>query len=144
METSIAHGIDMTGKKAAYDTNVKRLLAEKIILAHILLGTVPEFAGMEPEEIVPLIEGEPDIEETSAYPEETNMGEITGLRNEDAVPNEGNKMRYDLLEAIMVCLSEDIASGDGLRLHGLLGILFSSKLSVSEKKSMLEKEYIFL
>ena len=51
METSIAHGIDMTGKKAAYDTNVKRLLAEKIILAHILLGTVPEFAGMKPKEL---------------------------------------------------------------------------------------------
>lgn len=55
-----------------------------------------------------------------------------------------DKMRYGLLETIIVCLSEDIASGDGLRLHRLLGILFSLKLNVSEKKSMLKKEYIFL
>jgi len=243
LNTSIAHGIDIANRKATYDTNIKRLLAEKIILAHILSGTVPESADMEPEKIVPLIEGDPNLEEISLYPGKTNMPGIVGLGNEDTVPNEGkitfdirfsvrapkddrllkmiidveaqknyypgydlvtrglfyaarmlsaqldteftasnyddikkvysiwicmdcpnyaqntitrygisqknvlgnfpkDKTRYDLLETVMVCLSDNIVpEEENLRLHRLLGILLSSKLDVSEKKNTLEKEF---
>lgn len=47
--------------KAQYDECAKRLLSNKIILAHILKGTVDEFKEMNPEEIILLIEGEPYI-----------------------------------------------------------------------------------
>ena len=50
-----------TDKEAQYDEMAKRLLSEKIVLAHILANVVKEFEGMKPEEIVPLIEGEPYI-----------------------------------------------------------------------------------
>lgn len=85
MKTSISRQIDITSKKASYDANVKCLLAEKIILAHILSGTVPEFAGMPPEQIVPLIEGEPDTGKIPVYPGETNLPGIVGISTEDAV-----------------------------------------------------------
>lgn len=53
-----------------------------------------------------------------------------------------DKARYDLLETIMVCLSDEIAAADNhLELHRLLGVLLSEKLDVSQKKDVLEKEY---
>ena len=46
-----------------YNEATKRILSNKIILAHILSQTVKEFRGVPPEEIVPLIEGKPYMEE---------------------------------------------------------------------------------
>lgn len=48
---------------AQYDEKAKRLLGNKIILAHILVKTVDEFYGMKPEDVVSYIEGESYISE---------------------------------------------------------------------------------
>lgn len=40
---------------------LKRILAQKNILAHILVKTVDEFKGMKPEDVVTYIEGEPKV-----------------------------------------------------------------------------------
>ena len=243
METSISHKINITAQKAAYDTYVKKLLSEKIILAHILASVVTEFNGMTPEEIIPLIEGQPDIENVSIIPGETSMPSIIGDNTEDIVPNEGkvtfdirfsvripgqngivkiiidieaqkrfypgydlvtrgifyaarllssqsgteftlsaynnikkvysiwicidcpkyavntvtryhitqenlvgcfpkDKARYDLLETIMICLSNDIApKTESLHIHRLLGILLSPELKVNDKKTALSEEF---
>ena len=61
------------GDKAQYDTRVKRLLAQKIILAHILVKTVDEFKGMKPEDVVKYIEGEPSISVVPVEPGLANM-----------------------------------------------------------------------
>jgi len=37
---------------AQYDEKAKRLLKNKIILAHILVKTIDEFKGMNPKEVV--------------------------------------------------------------------------------------------
>ncbi len=243
METSISHKINITAQKAAYDTYVKKLLSEKIILAHILASVVTEFNGMTPEDIIPLIEGQPDIENVSIIPGETSMPSIIGDNTEDIVPNEGkvtfdirfsvripgqngtvkiiidieaqkrfypgydlvtrgifyaarllssqlgteftlsaynnikkvysiwicidcpkyavntvtryhitqenlvgcfpkDKSRYDLLETIMICLSNDIApKTESLHIHRLLGILLSPELKVNDKKTALSEEF---
>ena len=39
MNTEIANAVNAAGDKAQYDTRVKRLLAQKSILAHILVKT---------------------------------------------------------------------------------------------------------
>ena len=52
MNTEIANAVNAAGDKAQYDTRVKRLLAQKSILAHILVKTVDEFKGMKPEDVV--------------------------------------------------------------------------------------------
>ena len=49
MNTEIANAVNAAGDKAQYDTHVKRLLAQKSILAHILVKTIDEFKGMKPE-----------------------------------------------------------------------------------------------
>lgn len=61
-----------TNKNAQYDNAVKHLLSQKILLAHILVHTVDEFKGMNPEDVVNLIEGEPEIGGVFVEPGLTN------------------------------------------------------------------------
>ena len=69
LNTEIANAVNAAGDKAQYDTRVKRLLAQKSILAHILVKTVDEFKGMKPEDVVKYIEGEPSISVVPVEPE---------------------------------------------------------------------------
>ena len=103
MNTEIANAVNAAGDKAQYDTRVKRLLAQKSILAHILVKTVDEFKGMKPEDVVKYIEGEPSI---SVVPVESGLANmektdatgqrIVGLNTENAEINEG-LVRFDII-----------------------------------------------
>lgn len=44
--------IGTIGMKAQYDENAKKLLSNKIFLAHILKGTVTEFKDANPRDII--------------------------------------------------------------------------------------------
>ena len=103
MNTEIANAVNAAGDKAQYDTHVKRLLAQKIILAHILVKTVDEFKGMKPEDVVKYIEGEPSISVVPVEPGLANMEKtdatgqrIVGLNTENAEINEG-LVRFDII-----------------------------------------------
>lgn len=110
MEEGLKRGLTVAGAKAAYDEHVKQILARKIVLAHLLVGVVPEYAGMEPEEVVPLIEQEPEISAVPVLPGETNqpgnserLGEtnwselprVSRMSTESKVPYEGT-ITYDI------------------------------------------------
>ena len=94
-ENQVSRKIDITDKIAEYDENVKYLLSEKIILAHILVYAVKEYAGMKPEDVVELIVGTPQVAKLAVNPGESNMPEIIGDNVEDVIPNEG-KVTYDI------------------------------------------------
>ena len=103
MNTEIANDVNAAGDKAQYDTRVKRLLAQKSILAHILVKTVDEFKGMKPEDVVKYIEGEPSISVVPVEPGLANMEKtdaagqrIVGLNTENAEINEG-LVRFDII-----------------------------------------------
>ena len=103
MNTEIANAVNAAGDKAQYDTRVKRLLAQKSILAHILVKTVDEFKGMKPEDVVKYIEGEPSISVVPVEPGLANMEktDATGQRivdfnTENAEINEG-LVRFDII-----------------------------------------------
>ena len=103
MNTEIKNAVKMTGDKAQYDTHVKRILAEKHILAHILAKTVDEFKGMKPEDIVTYIEGEPKIGIVPIEPGLTNTEKtdesgkrVKGLNTESMEVNEGLR-RFDII-----------------------------------------------
>lgn len=72
-----------------YDTNAKRILANKQVLARILKKTVSEFRDMSFPEIMKCIEGEPEISTVPVHPGLTNSPTITGMQNEDNIPFEG-------------------------------------------------------
>lgn len=103
MNTEIANAVNAAGDKAQYDTHVKRLLAQKSILAHILVKTIDEFKGMKPEDVVKYIEGEPSISVVPVEPglantEKTDAAglRIVGLNTENAEINEG-LVRFDII-----------------------------------------------
>ena len=103
MNTEIANAVNAAGDKAQYDTRVKRLLAQKSILAHILVKTVDEFKGMKPEDVVKYIEGEPSISVVPVEPGLANMEKtdatgqrIVGLNTENAEITEG-LVRFDII-----------------------------------------------
>ena len=73
MGTEIKNAVSVADHKAEYDERAKRLLGQKIILAHILVKTVAEFNGMNPKDVVDYIEGEPMIGVVPVEPGLTNM-----------------------------------------------------------------------
>ena len=51
------------------------------------------------------------------------------------------KARFDLLSAVMVCIDQYSYQRKTTPLHGLLGTLFSTKLTPDEKMALLREEY---
>lgn len=117
MNTEIANAVNAAGDKAQYDTRVKRLLAQKSILAHILVKTVVEFKGMKPEDVVKYIEGEPSISVVPVEPGLANMEKtdatgqrIVGLNTENAEINEG-LVRFDIIFYVRMPSVDDTKNG---------------------------------
>ncbi len=102
MDTEIRNAVSAADEDAQYDEKAKRLLGNKIILAHILVKTVDEFKGMNPTDVVSCIEGEPFISVVPAEPGLTNAEKekdgqrIVGLNTENAEINEG-LIRFDII-----------------------------------------------
>lgn len=94
MKSSLARELNIADVKVQYDDKVKRVLGQKIILAHIMKNVLTEYATTNIEEIVQCIEGNPEISIVKVNPGETNgeneiAGRVHGLSNEDKVPDEG-------------------------------------------------------
>ena len=102
MNTEIKNTILTTDKAAQYDESAKRLLGQKSILAHILVKTVDEFAGMDPKEVVSYIEGEPFINTVPIETGFTNTvikndeSRVVGLNSENPELHEG-MIRFDII-----------------------------------------------
>lgn len=103
MNTEITNAVNAAGDKVQYDARVKRILAQKNILAHILVKTVDEFKGMKPEDAVTYIEGEPEVGIVPVEPGLTNAEKtdvigkrIVGLNTENTEINEG-LIRFDII-----------------------------------------------
>jgi hypothetical protein len=102
-KTEIANAVTVAGEIAQFDEHAKKLLGHKIILAHILSKVVDEFKGMEPDDVVNYIEGEPMISAVPVDPGLTNAEEkdekgkrIVGLNTENSEQNEG-MARFDII-----------------------------------------------
>lgn len=102
MSTEISNGVNAADREAQYDERAKRLLSNKIILAHILVKTVDEFQGMKPMEAVSHIEGEPVFSTIPIEPGLTNAEKgkdghrIVGMNTESTEINEG-LVRFDII-----------------------------------------------
>ena len=104
MDNEIVYSSKATDQKAQYDASAKRLLGQKIILAHILIRVVEEFKDMDADTAASLIEGEPYISQVPVEPGLTNKdmldartGErIVGLNTESSEIDEG-KIYFDII-----------------------------------------------
>ena len=101
LNTEIKNVLSAADDKAQYDAYAKKLIAQKSILANILVKTVGAFKGMNPKDVVKYIEGEPEIGVVPIEPGMTNAeyvsGEkIKGFNTEDIEINEG-MIRFDII-----------------------------------------------
>ena len=102
MDTDVKNAVQAADGEAQYDNEAKRLLGNKLILAHILVRTIDEFQGMDPKEVVPLIEGEPMISSVPIEPGLTNRAggqgtqRLVGLNTENSEIHEG-LVRFDII-----------------------------------------------
>lgn len=103
MNTAITNRITAANDKAQYDEYAKQLIAQKQILAYILVQTIDEFKGMQPEDVVSRIEGEPLIGVVPVEPSMTNTSythssgdQLIGLNTENSEINEG-MIRFDII-----------------------------------------------
>jgi len=102
VNTEIKNAVSAADEDAQYDEKAKRLLGNKIILAHILVKTIDEFKGMNPKDVVSYIEGRPFISAVPVEPgltnaqKEENGQRIVGLNTENTEINEG-LIRFDII-----------------------------------------------
>ena len=135
IDTEIKNAVSAADQDAQYDDKAKRLLGNKIILAHILVKTVDEFRGMNPKEVVSYIEGEPLIGHTAFVHAHTHPNtEYTP----DVIIVCLDKIPFLLLIGIANELPEH---DEKYELHRLLSTLLSMELTVDEKLGIIEKEY---
>lgn len=95
MKNELMRNLSVAEARIQYDAQVKKVLSQKVILAWILRRTVDGFAGLEIQDIIPYIEGEPEISSVAVNPGETNPEQVSGMSGEDKVPGEG-VVYYDI------------------------------------------------
>ena len=101
-QESLTKTITAAEAKAAMDTQAKKLLASKSVLAYILSRLLPDFHGLSIEEIASLIEDDIYVDQVPVDPGLTNIqsegdhGLIMGLNTEQSEINEG-LIRFDIL-----------------------------------------------
>ena len=149
MNRDIRNTISAADMKAQYDERAKRLLSHKEILSHILVKTVKEFKGMHPKDVIPYIEGEPEIGSVPAEPGMTNAEateqsaneeRIIGLNTENSEINEG-LVRFDIVFYVRMKdgISQIIVNIESQKSepteYGLLNraIFYASRLIASQK-----------
>ena len=139
MDNEIVYSSKATDQKAQYDASAKRLLGQKIILAHILIRVVEEFKGMDADTVASLIEGEPYISQVPVEPGLTNKetvdartGErIVGLNTESSEIDEG-KIYFDIIFYVRM--------RDGLA-KMIINLEASQTMTAEQKLKLMKQEY---
>lgn len=88
--THLSQAVVAAQDAAAYDTNVKFLLADKQILARILKYTIKEFRDMDIQDIISCISDDIGVSSIPLEPGLTNLGRVKGDNTQDSVPGEGS------------------------------------------------------
>ena len=85
-ETYLAHIITQTDYEARYDRAAKKLLANKLVLAHILKDCVKEYQACSIMDIAQkYIEGEPEVGTTGVNMDDSNSPEQPDIKPETVV-----------------------------------------------------------
>lgn len=63
------------------------------------------------------------------------------IKQENIIGEFKKETRYDLMSVVMICFNEKSWKRKVSKLHGMLGTVFSEKLSAKEKEQILEEEY---
>ncbi len=108
VDLSLVEVLQVPGDSAAYDASCKRVLSDRMILAHILKACIEEYGSCPAREVAwDLIEGEPGLRATPVHRTIDATPKIRGLRGEDTSPGEGT-VYYDLLFRALLPLADNL------------------------------------
>ena len=96
ISTTVAQDLGTWQEEQALDAACCRLLANKIILAHILQGCLPEYEHCSIPELLPCLEGTPEICSAPVDQDALNPGRIRGENTADKSITEGT-VNFDIL-----------------------------------------------
>ena len=106
--TTVAQDLGTWQEEQALDAACCRLLANKIILAHILQGCLPEYSCCSIPELLPCLESTPAVCSVAVDQDVPDPGRIRGENTADKTITEGN-VTFDIL------FSARIPNGDETR-----------------------------
>ena len=137
MNTGLKKSMKVAGDEARYDAYAKRLLSEKIVLAHILVKVVDEFRGMKPQDVVRYIEGDVRIGDVPLDPGLTNASVEVQEKAGDVTEESGIQMEE-------ADLSEEFAlvEAEGTDLFGRLELSEIEGMDVLEESNQPKVEVI--
>lgn len=120
MNTEITNAINASKDKTQYDTHAKRLLSQKIILAHILVKVIDKFKDTKPEQVMAYIEGDPIIGTSPVDPGLTKI----------------------IINIVMIGIAKELPKHEEkYELHRLIAALLSNQLNEQQRLAILESEY---
>lgn len=102
IHTILKNTLQISELATQYDEAAKKLLAQKIVVAHILKRILDDFKDMDPKDIIPYIEGEPQVGVVPVDPGLINAkrsdenSEIVGFNTENNVIYEGT-INFDIV-----------------------------------------------
>ncbi|WP_455788310.1 hypothetical protein [Acidaminococcus fermentans] len=106
--TTVAQDLGTWQEEQALDAVCCRLLANKIILAHILQGCLPEYSRCSIPELLPCLESTPAVCSVAVDQDVPDPGRIRGENTADKTMTEGN-VTFDIL------FSARVPNGDETR-----------------------------
>ncbi len=95
VKTHLTNTIELAKQKAQYDSEAKKIISNRTVLAWIVKYTVKELKKYTVKEIEAFIEGEPEVSIVPVYPGKQKPEAIIGKASDDKVPNEG-EVTFDL------------------------------------------------
>ena len=140
MSTELKNAVKAADAIPQYDMCVKRLLAEKNIIANILVNAVDVYKGMVPEDVVPYIEGEPYISMVPVEPGLTNAAReengqrVIGLNTENQEIHEG-LIKFDIIFYAWEPVKTDSAASEEAPAEKNKGALNKIILNVEAQKN---------
>ena len=140
MSTELKNAVKAADAIPQYDMCVKRLLAEKNIIANILVNAVDVYKGMAPEDVVPYIEGEPYISMVPVEPGLTNAAReengqrVIGLNTENQEIHEG-LIKFDIIFYAWEPVKTDSAASEEAPAEKNKGALNKIILNVEAQKN---------
>ena len=114
-ETYLAHTITQTDYEARYDRAAKKLLANKLVLAHILKDCVKEYQACSIMDIAQkYIEGEPEVGTTGVNMDDSNSPEQPDIKPETVATHatEAQAMNTQVTK-VQGMGNEDISQNEG-------------------------------
>ena len=114
-ETYLAHIITQTDYEARYDRAAKKLLANKLVLAHILKDCVKEYQACSIMDIAQkYIEGEPEVGTTGVNMDDSNSPEQPGIKPETVVTQAAEVQAMNTqVTKVQGMGNEDISQNEG-------------------------------